>query len=107
MSTDIKYLKVVTSYCTHLLYIAFHGILVHVFSMVHVYNEVANEDLQRRKSLKCLPADFPVFFWRSVDNIIMVLIKTQNILILKQSLLPGCSIRVIDCSIRVYRSFSQ
>ena len=25
------------------MYIAFHGILVHVFSMVHVYNEVANQ----------------------------------------------------------------
>ena len=45
---------------------------------------------------------FPVFFWRSVDNIIMVLTKTQKILILKQSLLPDCSIRVSDCSIRVY-----
>ena len=75
--------------------------------MVHVYNEVANQDLQRRKSLKCIPVDIPVFFWRSVDNIIMVLTKTQNIPILKQSLLPDCSIRVIDCFIRVYRSFSQ
>ena len=77
--------------------------------MVHVYNEVANQDSQRKKSLKCKPVDIPVFLWRSVDNIIMVLTKTQNILILKvkQSLLPDCSIRVIDCSIRVYRSFSQ
>ena len=75
--------------------------------MVHVYNEVANQDLQKRKPLKCIPVDIPVFFWRSVDNIIMVLTKTQNNLILKQSLLPDCSIRVIDCSIRVYRSFSQ
>ena len=74
--------------------------------MVHVYNEVANQDLQW-KSLKCKPVDIPVFFWRSVDNIIMVLTKTQNILILRHSLLPDCSIRVIDCSIRVYRSFSQ
>ena len=41
--------------------------------MVHVYNEVANQDLQRRKSLKCKPVDIPVYFWRSVDNIIMVL----------------------------------
>ena len=49
--------------------------------MVHVYNEVANQDLQRRKSLKCKPVDIPVFFWRSVDNIIMVLTKSQNILI--------------------------
>ena len=73
--------------------------------MIHVYNEVANQDSQRRKSLKCKPVDIPVFFWRSVDNIIMV--KTKGILILKQSLLPDCSIRVIDCSIRVYRSFSQ
>ena len=72
--------------------------------MVHVYNEVANQDLQRRKSLKYKPVDIPVFFWRSVDNIIMVPTKTQNILILKQSLLPDCSIRVIDCSIRIYRS---
>ena len=69
--------------------------------MVHVYNEVANQDLYRRKSLKYKPVDIPVFFWRSVDNIIMVLTKT---LILK---LPDCSIRVIDCSIRVYRSCSQ
>ena len=75
--------------------------------MVHVYNEVANQDSQRKKSLNCIPVDIPVFFWRSVDNIIMVLTKTQNILILKQSLLPDCSIRVIDCSIRAYRSFSQ
>ena len=58
----------------------------HVFSMVHVYNEVANQDSQRKKSLKCKPVDIPVFFWRSVNNIIMVLTKTQNILILKQSL---------------------
>ena len=72
--------------------------------MVHVYNEVANQDSRRKKSLKCKPVDIPVFFWRSVDNIIMVLTKTQ---ILKQSLLPDCSIRVIDCSIRVYQSFSQ
>ena len=72
--------------------------------MVHVYNEVANQDSQRKKSLKCKLVDIPVFFWRSVDNIIMVLTK---ILLLKQSLLPDCSIRVIDCSIRVYRSFSQ
>ena len=49
--------------------------------MVHVYNEVANQDLQRRKSLKCKPVDIPVFFWRSVDNIKMVLTKSQNILI--------------------------
>ena len=79
--------------------------------MFHVYNEVANQDSQRRKSLKYkpvdIPVDIPVFFWRSVDNIIMVLSKTLNILILKQSLLPDCSIRVIDCSIRVYRSYSQ
>ena len=75
--------------------------------MVHVYNEVANQDSQRRKSLKCKPVDIPIFFWRNVDNIIMVLTKTQNILILKQSLLPDCSIRVIDCSIRVNRYFSQ
>ena len=60
----------------HLLYSAFHGILVYVFSMVHVYNEVANQDSQRKKSLKCIPVDIPVFFWRSVDNIIMVLTKT-------------------------------
>ena len=44
----------------HLLYNAFHGILVHVFSMVHVYNEVANQDSQRKKSLKCKPVDIPV-----------------------------------------------
>ena len=49
--------------------------------MVHVYNVVANQDLQRKKSLKCKPVDIPVFFWRSVDNIIMVLTKSQNILI--------------------------
>ena len=49
--------------------------------MVHVYNEVANQDLQRRKSLKCKPVDIPVFFWRSVDNIIMVPTISQNILI--------------------------
>ena len=59
----------------------FHGILVHVFSMAHVYNEVANQDLQRRKSLNCKPVDIPVFFWKSVDSIIMVLTKLQNILI--------------------------
>ena len=75
--------------------------------MVHVYNEVANQDSQRKKSLKCKPVDIPVFFWRNVDNIIMVLTETQNILILKQSLLPNCFTRVIDCSIRVYQSFSQ
>ena len=63
--------------------------------MVYVYNEVANQDSQRRKSLKCKTEDILVFFWRSVDNI----------LILKQSLLPDCSIRVIDCSIRVYQFF--
>ena len=51
--------------------------------MVNVYDEVANQDLQRRKSLKCMPVNIPAFFWRSVDNIIMVLTKTQNILILK------------------------
>ena len=67
-----------------------------------IYNEVANQDSQRRKSLKCKSVDIPVFFWRSLDNIIMVLTKTQSILILKQSILPDCSIRVIDCSIRVY-----
>ena len=49
--------------------------------MVHVYNEMAYQDLQRRKSLKCKPVDIPVFFWRSVDNIITVLTKSQNILI--------------------------
>ena len=49
--------------------------------MVHVYNEIANQDLQRRKSLKCKPVNIPVFFWRSVDNIITVLTKSQNILI--------------------------
>ena len=74
--------------------------------MVHVYNEVANQDSQRRKSLKCKPVDIPVFFWRSVDYHNGAY-KTQNILILKQLLLPDCSIRVIDCSIRLYRSFSQ
>ena len=36
--------------------------------MVHVYNEVANQDSQRKKSLKCKPVDIPVFFWRSVGN---------------------------------------
>ena len=36
--------------------------------MVHVYNEVANQDSQRKKSLKYKPVDIPVFFWRSVDN---------------------------------------
>ena len=46
--------------------------------MVHVYNEVANQDSQKKKSLKCKPVDIPVFFWRSVDNIIMVLTKTQK-----------------------------
>ena len=81
--------------------------LVHIFSMVHVYNEVANQDSQRRKSLKCKPVDIPVFFWRSVDNNHNGAYKNKNNLILKQSLLPDCSIRVIDCSIRVYRSFSQ
>ena len=49
--------------------------------MVHVYNEMANQDLQRRKPLKCKPVDIPVFLWRSVDNIITVLTKSQNILI--------------------------
>ena len=77
--------------------------------MVHVYNEVANQDSRRKKSLKCVPVDIPVFFWRSVDNIIINGLQKHNIniLILKQLLLPDCSIRVIDCSIRVYRSFSQ
>ena len=44
--------------------------------MVHVY-KITNQDSQRRKSLKCKPVDIPVFFWRSVDNIIMVLTKTK------------------------------
>ena len=48
--------------------------------MVHVYNEMANQDLQRRKSLKCKPVDIPVLLWRSIDNIITVLAKSQNIL---------------------------
>ena len=30
--------------------------------MVHVYDEVANQDSQKRKSLKCKPVDIPVFF---------------------------------------------
>ena len=47
--------------------------------MVHVYNEVANQDLQRRKSPKCKPVDIPIFLWGSVDNIIMVLTKSQNV----------------------------
>ena len=47
--------------------------------MVHVYNEVANQDLQRRKSPKCKPVDNPIFFWGNVDNIIMVLTKSQNV----------------------------
>ena len=47
--------------------------------MVHVYNEIANQDSQSRKSLKCKPVDIPVFFWRSVDNnIIMVLTKKNT-----------------------------
>ena len=45
--------------------------------MVLVYNEVANQDSQGKKSLKCKPVGIPVFFWRSVDNIIMVLTKTR------------------------------
>ena len=49
--------------------------------MVHVYNEVANQEMQTSGYSSIL-----------LEKIIMVLTKIQNILILKQSLLPYCSI---------------
>ena len=59
--------------------------MVFLYSMVHVHNEVTNQDSQRRKSLKFKPVDIASSIL--LEKRIMVLTKTQNILILKQSLL--------------------